>query len=179
MKNRVIRNTLIAAMILTLAPVFTACAKTKEITAQKSYATDLIDEPIYTVAVEGTCSGRYSDRYYDYADRFCDESTTTDGDGHGPTGTPLGVIGNPQIMIKGTLYYYSFYGAQYTIPKGFEKIGKVLEVNDYRVPKEDFCMAAVGVRVYSGDEVYGSASDTSKVMIKDGDAFYTFILLDQ
>lgn len=179
MKKRVIRNTFIAAMILTLVPVITACAKTKETTALIRYSTELIYEPVYTVAVEGTSSGKYEDRYYDYSERFCDESAPTDEDGHGPTGAPLGVIGNPQIMVNGTLYYYSYNGAQYTIPEGFEKIGKVLEVNDYRVPKEDFCMAAVGVRVYSGDEVYGSASDTSKVMIKDGDAFYTFILLDQ
>lgn len=167
MKNRKIRNTLIAALILTLVPVFTACAKTKETTAQTRYSTELIDYQISSIRDEGTSSGKYSDRYYD-------GSTTTDEDGHGPTGTPVGVIGNPQIMVNGTLYYYSYYGPKYAIPEGFEKIGTVLEVNDYRVPKEDFCMVAIGMGVYSGDEVYGSSSDSSRVFIKDGDVYYTF-----
>ena len=172
MKNRKIRNTLIAALILTLVPAIAACAKTKETTAQIRYSTELIDEQIESVAVEeGTSSGKYQDRYYVL-------STTTDEDGHGPTGTPVGVIGNPQIMVNGTLYYYSYYGPKYAIPEGFEKIGTVLEVNDYRVPKEDFCMVSIGIGVYSGDEVYGSSSDSSRVFIKDGDAYYTFNLLE-
>lgn len=102
--------------------------------------------------------------------------STTDVDGKGPTGLPNGMIDRPQIWIDGTLYYYHFDGEIYLLPEDFEKIGTILEVNDFTVPDKDFCAASGGLGLTSGQEIWASEDHPDQVYIQcSDDGFYPFL----
>ena len=117
-------------------------------------------------SVESTSSGRYSDRYYD---------PTTDEDGHLPTGAPEEVIYYAKIMVNGKLYECrENIPWDYLPPNDFKEAGVILEVNEYKIPTEDFCACGTTVRLRSGQKVYTSESLTTVVVVQIGDEYHYF-----
>ena len=168
MKNNKIRKALlIASAIAVTCSCFGCAGKTKTTTTPytSSPSASSQDEPAETndfySRAEGTSSGEYQDVLY---------IPTTDADGHGPTGV-VGVITPAQIMVNGKIYKYQYDGMKY-LPDGFEEIGKILQVNDFKKPEKDFFAAGPDLRLRSGQPVYASKDNEKRVVILCEDGYY-------
>ncbi len=162
--GNLIQRTLLLSCAIVAISTCVGCAEKNKITgslpttekSESAETTALITRP------EGTSSGVYQDVLY---------NPTTDRDGLLPTGLPAGVVDPPQIIVNGKIYKYEFDGAKY-LPDGYEEIGKILEVNDFKVPEEDFCAAGPSLLLYSGQSVYASKDHENRVVILCEDGYY-------
>ncbi|MBR5975705.1 MAG: hypothetical protein IK020_11055 [Clostridiales bacterium] len=158
MKRIRLRNTLLFIGIITILVFSFGCAK-----AAVSSSKDTIPREKVVTRPEGTSSGEYQDVFW---------QPTTDADGRGPTGLPAGVF-EPQIMINGKIYTYRYDGER-VLPDGYSEIGKLLEVNDYRIPERDFCGAGGGMFMASGQSIYATEGDDTVIYVKIEDKYYAF-----
>ena len=167
METMIRKGLLISCVIAVACTCFGCAGKTKPTTTPytSSPSASSQDEPAETndfySRAEGTSSGDYQDMLY---------IPTTDADGHGPTGA-VGVITPAQIMVNGKIYKYRYDGMKY-LPDGFEEIGKILQVNDFKEPEKDFFAAGPDLRLRSGQSVYASKDHENRVVILCEDGYY-------
>ena len=66
-----------------------------------------------------------------------------------PTGYPTEEVGQPQLRYNGTVYYYFATGFDEPLPKGYNLVGTVTDVDNTQAPEENLH----GARVDVGQEI--------------------------
>ncbi len=92
-----------------------------------------------------------------------DEATT-------PTGYPSEEIGQPQIRYNGKVYYYFATGFDDPLPKDYELVGAVADVDNTKAPEQNFH----GARVEIGQEIYAHKTETDIIYIKYENGYAKF-----
>lgn len=79
-----------------------------------------------------------------------------------PTGYSSGEVQRITVYYNGTRYWYTAKGFDHPLEDGFEKVGEVGRVDDQEYPEEEFG----GTRLDTGQEIYASREDASKIYVK-------------
>lgn len=87
-----------------------------------------------------------------------------------PTGYPSGEVQRITIYYNGALYWYTSNGFDQPLEHGFEKVGEVDEVDNQEYPEEEFG----GTRLDTGQEIYASQEDVSKIYVKYDSGYAVF-----
>ena len=77
-------------------------------------------------------------------------------------------------MVNDRIYMYR-NSHVLTLPKGFEEAGVLLEVNDYKIPQKNFCGCGGGLFMSSGQKVYVSSEDDTRVFVQIDNEYYAFL----
>lgn len=102
-------------------------------------------------------------------------SSSQSGDaGNDPTGLSSGMISPPQVKVNGIVYVYHYNGKRERLTDEYEIIGTVTEVNDYEIPKDDFCAGGGELNLRTGQEIYVYKQNDSVVAVRCEDGYYMF-----
>ena len=101
-------------------------------------------------------------------------SSQPDNTKNDPTGLSSDMISPPQVKVNGIIYVYHYNGKRERLTDEYEIIGTVTEVNDYEIPKDDFCAGGGELNLRTGQEIYVYKQNDSVVAVRCEDGYYMF-----
>lgn len=103
----------------------------------------------------------------------CNNANSNNNDKEISTGTPTGIIEQPQVMYNNTIYYYTADGRDEDLPDGYILVGEIVAINSEKSPEENYYGS--GLDIFIGQEIYSNPDISDVIFLKYDSGFAKFV----